>query len=322
MGRMSCVVFEITDWVIESKRLIQFKRIICLMPITENPNLFTSQQTMSSLPSKTDLELRHSKPEQVERLSLNLNFSNYESNEGAQCRDAHQHVLFSPLHYEGGYAYPLIVWLHDQGADERQLMRVMPRISMRNYVAVAPQGLSVEPLQEQPETAASKSWNCLDVNSIMKNGCRQKQLYDWPNDEQACSETEQRVFDCISLAQQRNNINRTRIFIGGIGTGATAALRLGLLYPDSFAGIFSLFGPFPTGQRFLSRWTTARKLQIFMGVKEDDSAFSPTQAIQTMELFHTAGIQTTAKQYPSGDETNSPVLQDLNRWIMDIVCRR
>ena len=50
-------------------------------------------------------------------------------------------ALFAPLHYTSGYAYPLIVWLHGPGGDERQLMRIMPPISMQNYVAVAPRGL-------------------------------------------------------------------------------------------------------------------------------------------------------------------------------------
>ena len=51
------------------------------------------------------------------------------------------YALFAPLHYESGYAYPLIVWLHGRGNDERQLLRIMPQVSMRNYVAVAPRGL-------------------------------------------------------------------------------------------------------------------------------------------------------------------------------------
>ena len=52
------------------------------------------------------------------------------------------HTLFVPLHYEPNYAYPLVVWLHGPGDDERQLLRVMPLVSMRNYVAVGPRGTS------------------------------------------------------------------------------------------------------------------------------------------------------------------------------------
>src|SRR5688500_15821791 len=51
------------------------------------------------------------------------------------------HTLFAPLHYEPNYAYPLVVWLHGPGDDERQLQRVMPLVSMRNYVAAAPRGV-------------------------------------------------------------------------------------------------------------------------------------------------------------------------------------
>ena len=51
------------------------------------------------------------------------------------------HTIFAPLHYEPGYSYPLLVWLHGPGCDERQLLRIMPLVSMRNYVAVAPRGV-------------------------------------------------------------------------------------------------------------------------------------------------------------------------------------
>ena len=52
------------------------------------------------------------------------------------------HALFVPMHYEPNYAYPLLVWLHGPGDDERQLQRVMPLISLRNYMAVGPRGVS------------------------------------------------------------------------------------------------------------------------------------------------------------------------------------
>src|SRR5210317_946248 len=52
------------------------------------------------------------------------------------------HAFFAPLHYEPKYSYPLMVWLHGPGHDdERQLVRIMPMISMRNYAAAAPRGI-------------------------------------------------------------------------------------------------------------------------------------------------------------------------------------
>src|SRR5688572_27524759 len=52
--------------------------------------------------------------------------------ETAQC------AWFTPMHYEPNYAYPLLVWLHGDHGDQQQLKRIMPLVSMRNYVAVAP----------------------------------------------------------------------------------------------------------------------------------------------------------------------------------------
>ena len=50
------------------------------------------------------------------------------------------HCIFTPQHYEPNYAYPLIVWLHGPDDDQRQVNRVMPLVSLRNYTAVGPRG--------------------------------------------------------------------------------------------------------------------------------------------------------------------------------------
>ena len=57
-------------------------------------------------------------------------------------------AVFAPLHYTPKYDYPLIVWLHGPGGDQRQLLRIMPVVSLRNYIAVAPQGILTSPQEE------------------------------------------------------------------------------------------------------------------------------------------------------------------------------
>src|SRR5947208_15448531 len=52
--------------------------------------------------------------------------------------------LLAPLHYEPNYAYPLLVWLHDDGGSERELKRIIPLVSLRNYVSLAVRGTSVD----------------------------------------------------------------------------------------------------------------------------------------------------------------------------------
>src|SRR5690349_17523603 len=57
-------------------------------------------------------------------------------------RTTSDYSLFAPLHYEPRYAYPLLVWLHEDGGNERELRQLMPHVSVRNYVAVSARGVA------------------------------------------------------------------------------------------------------------------------------------------------------------------------------------
>ena len=241
----------------------------------------------------------------IEKLDLELDF--VKASLPAKTRQTHPHILFAPMHYEPKYAYPLLVWLHGTGGDERQIMRIMPMISMRNYVAVAPRGLLVE----QPAYPPAFD---LSVSAILH---RPRESYDWILSSDSLTILEQRVFDCVAVAQERCNIASHRIFIAGFGTGGTAALRLATLYPEHFAGAASFGGEIPPGNRIFPSWQMTQPLSVFLGV--DQSA--PDHTCQMMELFHMAGITADVREYPDTQSLTSEMLQDLNRWMMQIVCR-
>ncbi len=221
------------------------------------------------------------------------------------------------MHYEPGYAYPLLVWLHGLGGDERQIMRLMPILSMRNYVAVAPQGfVPVEPKSPTKQLAGCS----LDVSEIISGGIRSKPTYDWPQTDEAINDAERRIFDCISVAKQKNNIADHRVFLAGFGSGGTMALRLALLYPEYFAGVISLCGAFPSGKLPLRQWNAARMLPILLSAGVKSTEFSLNDACSALELLHTAGMSVTLREYPCAQELAPVMLQDVNRWIMERVC--
>lgn len=256
-----------------------------------------------------------------QKLSVKLDFAQESATSNTSA--AHPHVLFFPLHYEAGYAYPLLVWLHGCGGDERQVMRVMPKLSMRNYVAVAPQGFPQVPEKENccsTTQASSNVWNSLDVTSIINGSVRPKVQFDWTETDEALSEAEQRIFDCITVAKKRANIASDRVFLAGFGSGGTLAMRLGLLYPESFGGVASLGGNFPKAQNVMNRWTATRDLAVFLGFGQNSTTFSPNDACQVLKLLHTAGIPTISREYACGQELVPQMLQDLNHWMMNLVC--
>ena len=262
------------------------------------------------LPMKTTLApapLQQQTPavKTVEKLDLELDF--VRASLPAKTRLTHPHILFSPMHYEPKYAYPLLVWLHGTGGDERQLMRIMPVISMRNYVAVAPRGLLID----QPVCPPTFD---LSVSAILQ---RPKEQYDWILSADNLTAIEQRIFDCITVAQERCNIASHRVFIAGFGSGGTAALRLATLYPECFAGAAAFGGEIPPGNRIFPSWQMTQPLSVFLGVDEN----APDRACRMMELFHTAGLTANVREYPDTNSLTQTMLQDLNRWMMQVVCQ-
>ena len=223
------------------------------------------------------------------------------------------HTLFSPMHYEPGYAYPLMIWLHGKSAvAERQLMRIMPIVSMRNYVAVAPRGA---------EIATLPMASCELRVKKPANDKSESVFYHWPNTENGFNLAQKRVFDCLQIASSKCNIAKRRVFLAGFDDGGTMAFRIAMQFPRYFAGVVSLGGAFPEGRMPLRQLDSVRQLPCLMCVGRDSPVFPPTEAARQMTLFHTAGMSVTVRQYPCRQELSMQMLEDLNRWIMEQVTR-
>ena len=203
------------------------------------------------------------------------------------------HSLFAPLHYERNYAYPLLVWLHGRGGDEHQLRRVMPLISMRNYVAVAPRGIQV-----------------------IKGSSRG---FGWGDSDTATAAATRRVFQCIDAAMERFNIAPQRVFLVGCDCGGTAAFRVGFGHAARFAGILSVGGPFPGNGRPLAGLRQARQLPLFIAQGRDSQQYPVERTCEELRLFHAAGFSVTLRQYPCGDELTTQMLHDIDVWVMEQV---
>jgi phospholipase/carboxylesterase len=200
------------------------------------------------------------------------------------------HAFFAPLHYEPKCAYPLLVWLHGPGRDdERQLVRIMPLISMRNYAAAAPRGFHLH-----------------DSGSL-----------GWPQNPQSIESAMHRVFDCMEAARERFNISSKRVFLGGFDGGGTMAFRIALNHPESFAGVLSLGGALPQGHQPFGRLVAARRLPAFLAMGRDSDTYGPNQACDDLRLLHTAGVSVTLRQYPCGHQLTEQMLRDVDRWIME-----
>ena len=203
------------------------------------------------------------------------------------------HSSFTPMHYEEGYAYPLIVWLHGPKSSEEEVLQVMPLVSARNYVAIAPRGT--------------------------RHSQRIRGAYSWGDSQDDIVDAAERVESCIAFAREQFTVHPDRIFLAGHASGGTLALRLGMEYPELVAGAISLGGPMPRGLRPLKRINAARKLPLMLAVSPGKS-YPLDGVMDDLRLLHCAGFSLALRLYPGGDELTTVMLADVNRWIMESFC--
>jgi phospholipase/carboxylesterase len=208
----------------------------------------------------------------------------------------------APLHYEAGYAYPLLIWLHGDGGDERQLQFVMKHISLRNYVSAAPRG------------TASAADDVFDDEEHGHGG------YHWRQEDDHIFLAQERIWDCVVEARKQYNINPGRVFLAGYQSGGTMALRIALSDPSRFAGAISMCGPLPSGGSPLGRFIDARRVPVLIASGLSDPVYPQPRIADDLRLLHTAGFVTTLRLYPGADELTDIMLDDLNRWVMEQVC--
>jgi len=234
--------------------------------------------------------------------------------------------LFAPLHYEPNYAYPLLVWLHGPGEDEHQLRRIMPSISLRNYVAVAPRGTVVASaaVATPASVASGASVSTLAVSSSAASSFAEVRPtgHGWRQTDGHIQAAELRVMECLDAAAEKFHIAPERCFLAGYGCGGTMAFRIALRNPQCFAGVLSLSGPFPSGRAPLAQLHDVRRLEVFVACARAGSMYPTETVCHDLRLLHTAGMSVILREYPGDDALTPQMLADMDRWIMEQVAGR
>jgi phospholipase/carboxylesterase len=196
--------------------------------------------------------------------------------------------------YEKNYAYPLVVWLHGSASNEHELRQVMPLVSMRNFVGVAPRGTWTDP--------------------------RYRARYGWRQATESIESAESRIASCVAAAERRFNIHPQRIYLVGHGSGGTMALRVAWNDPHRYAGVVALNGPLPTRLAPLRRVNEARHVPCFLASSRDSRAYPDRRVCADLRLLHSAGCTVALRIYPGGDGLTTTMLSDVNCWLMELVC--
>jgi phospholipase/carboxylesterase len=200
---------------------------------------------------------------------------------------------FLPIGYEPNYPYPLLVFLHDHGGNEEQVLRLAPRLSRRNYVCIALRG--PQPLSDRGDGRPAFSWGA---------------------DGQLDALVEDYVLGAVEQTRRHCHVHSERIYLAGFRGGATLAYRLGLAHAERFAGVIALNGCMPRRQRPLLRLPEVRKLRVLIGHGLANAVVPLSMARDDARLLYTAGLDVRLRTYAATHRIHPDMLRDVDRWVM------
>lgn len=229
---------------------------------------------------------------------------------------------FIPQRYEPNYAYPLLALFHGRGGDEQQLIRAMPALSWRNYVGLGLRGPERVVRRGRPSGYCWGGEFARPDRRIARPGCDlpdaeilRRRLYGGPADPTDL--IEDGAFTAIHQAMRSVHVHSERIFLVGCGEGAAVAYRLGLSYPERFAGVVALNGWIPGGFRPLGRIKACRDLQILVIHGEWNARAPVSRARRDVALLRASGLHVAFQSYPCAHRLTSRMLADVDTWLMN-----
>ena len=229
---------------------------------------------------------------------------------------------FVPQRYEPNYPYPLLVLFHGRGGDEQQMVRSMPALSWRNYVGLglrAPdpfvkkgraEGYTWGPAFVRPDRHALKVAPLISEGEVVRRRL-------WEGAADAVDLLEDGVYDAIRKTRRSLHVHSERIYLVGVGEGAAVAYRLGLSYPERFAGVVAINGYIPGGFRPLARLKECRDLRILVVHGEWNARVPVRSARRDVAMLRSGGLSVAFQSYPCAHRITSPMLSDVDTWLIN-----
>ncbi len=203
-----------------------------------------------------------------------------------------------PNYYEPNYPYPLLVLFHGNGGNEKQVMRLVPQISQRNYICISLRG---------PE--------------VLSPSATPRPCFGWGNVGEYDTLVEEYLLQAIQCTARRYHIHTERIYLAGFCEGAQMAYRIGLNHPDRWGGLISLNGSMPNPREAgpLMQPQQIRHFRVFMGHGIANAIVPLSLARRDFGVLYALGAEVSLHTYPTTHRLHPDMLRDVDRWIMDQV---
>jgi len=127
------------------------------------------------------------------------------------------------------------------------------------------------------------------------------------------------LFRAVEQTRRHYHVHSERIYLAGFHEGATLAYRLGMTFPERFAGIIALNGVMPRRGGPLMRLPEVRRLRVLIGHGIANAVVPLEWARQDFRLLYTAGLSVRMHTYAANHRIHGDMLRDINRWVMQAI---
>src|SRR5207237_9885678 len=121
----------------------------------------------------------------------------------------------------------------------------------------------------------------------------------WGRDGQFDGLIEDYVLRAVEQTRRSFHVHSERIYLAGFCEGATVAYRLGVQFPERFAGLIALNGVMPRHGCPLLRLPEIRQLRVLIGHGIANAVVPLALARQGFRLLSPAGLDVTIHTYPA-----------------------
>lgn len=199
-----------------------------------------------------------------------------------------------PQYYEPKYAYPLIVWLQPTGCRAPDIKQIMPVLSERNYLG----------------TLSRLSFSIENPRDVLALGTplpgASPVPWNWAQD----------IRRDVLHVRRNYHVHSERIYLAGIGAGASAAMQMLLEKPEWFAGAIALDPDLELAR------VSLRNLRDLTGKRLFTTSVMRSSELSNLErLCFGAGMDVTHKNYPTELSLHRKVLLDVDSWLMSEICQ-
>lgn len=202
-------------------------------------------------------------------------------------------ALFRPEHYEPGYAYPLVIWLHPDCGSEQALHEIMPQISTRNYLGLSFRAPAIDP-------------------AAPANG------YHWPDSHLFVKQFADQIQQTVRELTKVFHIHEQRIYLAGTGTGCSVATKLFLQVPHFFAGAALINGQFGKTDFQNATSVNLKNKRILLDHSLANVPDDSISAHWVTRMWAGTGAQIQSVNSLKAElNQESEQLAALNRWIME-----